>query len=102
MPIGFYIIYINNRRVELSFTYIISQYRNKGYSHELRIAAIEKFKDKYDKIETYILKNNIASLKGLEKLLEIYKYNQEESIKNEKLFLRSKKKTISFMMPAVT
>lgn len=26
-----------------------------------------------------------------DKLLEIYKYNQEESIKNEKIFLRSKK-----------
>ena len=37
-----------------------------------------------------------------EKLLEIYKYNQEESIKNEKIFLRSKKKTISYLMPAVT
>jgi hypothetical protein len=37
-----------------------------------------------------------------DKLLEIYKYNQEESIKNEKMFLRSKKKTISYLMPAVT
>lgn len=77
-PIGFYIIYINNKKVELSFTYIISKYRNKGYSHQLRIAAIEKFKDEYDKIETYILKNNIASLKGLEKLLEIYKPQYEK------------------------
>jgi hypothetical protein len=78
LPIGFYIICINNRRVELSFTYIISKYRNKGYSHQLRIAGIERFKNKYDKIETYILKNNVASLKGLEKLLEIYKPQYEK------------------------
>ena len=34
-----------------------------------------------------------------EKLLEIYKYNQEEHIKMEKYMLRSKKKTISYLVP---
>ena len=38
-----------------------------------------------------------------EKLLEIYKYNQEEHIKQEKYMLRSKKKTISYLIhPMVT
>jgi hypothetical protein len=37
-----------------------------------------------------------------EKLLEIYKYNQEECIKNEKMFLRTKKKTITYFLPQVT
>ena len=34
-----------------------------------------------------------------DKLLEIYKYNQEEFIKGEKTILRSKKKTISYLLP---
>ena len=34
-----------------------------------------------------------------EKLLEIYKYNQDEHIKMEKYMLRSKKKTISYLVP---
>ena len=34
-----------------------------------------------------------------EKLIEIYKYNQEEHIKMEKYLLRSKKKTISYLQP---
>jgi hypothetical protein len=34
-----------------------------------------------------------------EKLLEIYKYNQEEHIKKEKMILRSRKKSISFLIP---
>lgn len=37
-----------------------------------------------------------------EKLLEIYKYNQEEHIKFEKMVLRSRKKTISYLHPQVT
>ena len=38
-----------------------------------------------------------------DKLLEIYKYNQEEHIKKEKYLLRSKKKTISYLVvPLVT
>jgi len=38
-----------------------------------------------------------------DKLLEIYKYNQEEHIKKEKYLLRSKKKTISYLVvPMVT
>ena len=37
-----------------------------------------------------------------EKLLEIYKYNQEEHIKYEKMVLRSRKKTISYLHPQVT
>ena len=32
-----------------------------------------------------------------DKLLEIYKFNQEERIKKEKFVLRSKKKTISYL-----
>jgi len=34
-----------------------------------------------------------------DKLLEIYKYNQEEHIKLEKYLLRSRKKTISYLIP---
>ena len=34
-----------------------------------------------------------------ERLLEIFKYNQEEMIKYEKMMLRSKKKSISFLIP---
>jgi hypothetical protein len=36
-----------------------------------------------------------------EKLLEIYKYNQDEHIKKEKFVLRSRKKTISYFQPKV-
>ena len=36
-----------------------------------------------------------------EKLLEIYKYNQDEHIKKEKFVLRSRKKTISYFYPKV-
>ena len=34
-----------------------------------------------------------------EKLLDIYKYNQDEHIKKEKYALRSRKKTISYLIP---
>lgn len=34
-----------------------------------------------------------------QKLLEIYQYNQNEHIKNEKMILRSRKKTISYLIP---
>lgn len=33
-----------------------------------------------------------------DKLMELYKYNQEEHIKKEKFVLRSKKKTISYLV----
>lgn len=33
-----------------------------------------------------------------EKLMELYKYNQDQSIQKEKFVLRSKKKTISYLM----
>jgi len=38
-----------------------------------------------------------------DKLFEIYKFNQDEHIKKEKYMLRSKKKTISYLVvPLVT
>ncbi len=77
-PVGFYIIHIINKKVDLSFTFIISKYRKKGYSHLLRVAGIEKYKNDYNLLEAYILKNNISSLKGLEKILELYKPNYEK------------------------
>ena len=36
-----------------------------------------------------------------EKLLEIYKYNQDEFIKQEKFILRSKKKNNTYFKPKV-
>lgn len=72
IPIGYELAVIANRTVCHSFTYIIPTERNKKYSYILREKMIEILIDKVDKYITVIKKNNISSIKGLNKILNKY------------------------------
>lgn len=83
--IGFYIIYVENRKVKLSFSYIHPKHRGNKYNFILLEAAFTKFRCEYDIFVAFIHHKNIPSLKSLYYCIDKFKFNYfKDEIINEK------------------
>lgn len=83
--IGFYIIYVENRKVKLSFSFIHPKHRGNKYNLILLEAAFSKFKCEYDVFIAFIHYKNIPSLKSLYFCINKFKFNYfKDDIINEK------------------
>lgn len=73
LPIGYFVMVIENRTVIFSYSFILPEERGNKYSYILREYALNHFKDKFDKLNCFILVKNEASWKSLDRLLLKFK-----------------------------
>jgi len=81
-PIGYQTVSIKFKDLSFAFTYIAPEKRGNGYSYILREEVVKTFWNETDRISFTIEKNNIASSKGVHKLIK--KYNCDFSTEDVK------------------
>lgn len=80
-PIGYEFMIINKRKANECFTYVLPQYRNKGYGTILREECFKLFWDEYDEISGPIKSQNVGSKKSILKIAKNLCLNVEVDIK---------------------
>jgi len=70
--IGYQIFLIKNGCSDFSFSYILPEKRNNGYSYLLRDKMINFIIDKVEKFNTTVKKTNKPSIKSLNRIIKKY------------------------------
>lgn len=84
-PIGYEFMIISRRKADDCFTYIVPEYRNKGYGTLLRKHCFKMFWNEYDEISGSIKNKNIGSKKSILKIAKEFGLNVKIDVEiNEK------------------
>jgi hypothetical protein len=60
------------------------------YEDTIELLKLLKYKGKYEKIPQQLV---------YKRVLELYKFNQEETVNNEKFYVRTKRKFVPYTVP---
>jgi hypothetical protein len=60
------------------------------YEDTIELLKLLKYKGKYEKIPQQLV---------YDRVLELYKFNQEETVNNEKFYVRTKRKFVPYTVP---